>query len=71
LAHDLRRAIYTYMQRLTDPMSICAILLMPLFTKSSVNAVWCGHEHVYERLNPQQASTSFSNVNRVECYPRA
>ena len=28
--------------------------LMPLFTKYGVNAVWYGHEHVYERLKPQQ-----------------
>ena len=28
--------------------------LMPLFTKYKVNAVWSGHEHVYERLKPQQ-----------------
>lgn len=28
--------------------------LMPLFTKYGVNAVWSGHEHVYERLKPQQ-----------------
>ena len=28
--------------------------LMPLFTKYRVNAVWSGHEHVYERLKPQQ-----------------
>lgn len=28
--------------------------LMPLFTQYGVNAVWSGHEHVYERLKPQQ-----------------
>lgn len=28
--------------------------LMPLFTEYGVNAVWYGHEHVYERLKPQQ-----------------
>lgn len=28
--------------------------LMPLFTKYGVNVVWYGHEHVYERLKPQQ-----------------
>jgi hypothetical protein len=28
--------------------------LMPLFTKYGVNAVWSGHEHVYERIKPQQ-----------------
>lgn len=28
--------------------------LMPLFTQYGVNAVWYGHEHVYERLKPQQ-----------------
>ena len=28
--------------------------LMPLFTKYGVNAVWSGHEHVYEHLKPQQ-----------------
>ena len=27
--------------------------LMPLFIKYGVNAVWSGHEHVYERLKPQ------------------
>lgn len=27
--------------------------LMPLFTKYGVNAVWSGHEHVYERIKPQ------------------
>ena len=27
--------------------------LMPLFTQYGVNAVWYGHEHVYERLKPQ------------------
>ena len=28
--------------------------LMPLFTEYGVNAVWYGHEHVYEHLKPQQ-----------------
>ena len=28
--------------------------LMPLFNQYGVNAVWSGHEHVYERLKPQQ-----------------
>jgi hypothetical protein len=28
--------------------------LMPLFTQYGVNVVWYGHEHVYERLKPQQ-----------------
>ena len=28
--------------------------LMPLFTRYGVNAVWSGHEHVYEHLKPQQ-----------------
>ena len=28
--------------------------LMPLFAQYGVNAVWSGHEHVYERLKPQQ-----------------
>jgi hypothetical protein len=28
--------------------------LMPLFTQYGVNAVWSGHEHVYERIKPQQ-----------------
>ena len=27
---------------------------MPLFTKYGVNAVWSGHEHVYEHIKPQQ-----------------
>jgi hypothetical protein len=27
--------------------------LMPLFVRYGVNAVWSGHEHVYERLKPQ------------------
>jgi 3',5'-cyclic AMP phosphodiesterase CpdA len=27
--------------------------LMPLFTKYGVNAVFYGHEHVYERIKPQ------------------
>jgi hypothetical protein len=27
---------------------------MPIFTKYGVNAVWSGHEHVYERLKPQE-----------------
>ena len=27
--------------------------LMPLFTKYGMNAVWYGHEHVYERIKPQ------------------
>lgn len=27
---------------------------MPLLTKYGVNAVWSGHEHVYERLKPQR-----------------
>lgn len=27
--------------------------LMPLFTEYGVNAVWSGHEHVYEHLKPQ------------------
>jgi Calcineurin-like phosphoesterase len=28
--------------------------LMPLFTKYGVNAVWSGHEHVFEHIKPQQ-----------------
>jgi hypothetical protein len=28
--------------------------LMPIFTLYGVNVVWSGHEHVYERLKPQQ-----------------
>jgi hypothetical protein len=28
-------------------------LLLPLFLKSGVNAVFSGHEHLYERLKPQ------------------
>jgi hypothetical protein len=28
--------------------------LMPLFLKYGVNAVWSGHEHVYERIKPQK-----------------
>ncbi len=28
--------------------------LMPLFTTYGVNAVWSGHEHVYEHIKPQQ-----------------
>jgi len=28
--------------------------LMPLFTRYGVNVVWSGHEHVYERIKPQQ-----------------
>lgn len=28
--------------------------LMPMFTKYGVNAIWSGHEHVYEHLKPQQ-----------------
>jgi hypothetical protein len=27
---------------------------MPLFTTYGVNAVWSGHEHVYEHIKPQQ-----------------
>jgi len=27
---------------------------MPLFTQYGVNAVWSGHEHVYERIKPQK-----------------
>ena len=28
--------------------------LMPLFTRYGVNVVWSGHEHVYERIKPQE-----------------
>jgi hypothetical protein len=45
------------------PLFTCAVFhgpaialreqLMPLFIKYGVNAVWSGHEHVYERLKPQ------------------
>ena len=41
--------------------------LMPLFTKYGVNAVWSGHEHVYEHLKPQRGSTSSSKVNPENC----
>jgi predicted MPP superfamily phosphohydrolase len=37
--------------------------LMPLFTKYGVNAVWSGHEHVYERLKPQQGIYFFLDGN--------
>jgi hypothetical protein len=45
------------------PLFTCAVFhgpslalreqLMPLFIKYGVNAVWSGHEHVYERIKPQ------------------
>ena len=35
------------------PSVILRKQLMPLFIKYGVNAVWSGHEHVYERLKPQ------------------
>jgi hypothetical protein len=40
--------------------------LMPLFTKYGVNAVWSGHEHVYERLKPQSGIYFFLVGNSGE-----
>lgn len=37
--------------------------LMPLFTKYGVNVVWSGHEHVYERIKPQQGINFFLDGN--------
>jgi predicted MPP superfamily phosphohydrolase len=37
--------------------------LMPLFSKYGVNVVWSGHEHVYERLKPQQGIYFFLDGN--------
>jgi len=37
--------------------------LMPLFTKYGVNVVWSGHEHVYERIKPQQGIYFFLDGN--------
>lgn len=37
--------------------------LMPLFTKFGVNIVWSGHEHVYERIKPQQGIYFFLDGN--------
>ena len=40
--------------------------LMPLFTKYGVNVVWSGHEHVYERIKPQQGIHFFLEGNSGE-----
>jgi len=40
--------------------------LMPLFTKYGVNVVWSGHEHVYERIKPQQGIYFFLEGNSGE-----
>lgn len=40
--------------------------LMPLFVKYGVNAVWSGHEHVYERLKPQSGIYFFLVGNSGE-----
>jgi predicted MPP superfamily phosphohydrolase len=40
--------------------------LMPLFTKYGVNAVWSGHEHVYERIKPQSGIYFFLEGNSGE-----
>ncbi len=40
--------------------------LMPLFIKYGVNAVWSGHEHVYEHLKPQNGIYFFLVGNSGE-----
>jgi len=40
--------------------------LMPLFAQYGVNAVWSGHEHVYERLKPQNGIYFFLVGNSGE-----
>ena len=40
--------------------------LMPLFTKYGVNAVWSGHEHVYEHIKPQSGIYFFLVGNSGE-----
>jgi hypothetical protein len=40
--------------------------LMPLFIKYGVNAVWSGHEHVYEHLKPQSGIYFFLVGNSGE-----
>jgi len=40
--------------------------LMPLFTKYGMNAVWYGHEHVYERIKPQSGIYFFLEGNSGE-----
>ncbi len=40
--------------------------LMPLFQEYGVNAVWSGHEHVYERLKPQNGIYLFLVGNSGE-----
>jgi 3',5'-cyclic AMP phosphodiesterase CpdA len=40
--------------------------LMPLFLKYGVNAVWSGHEHVYERIKPQSGIYFFLVGNSGE-----
>jgi hypothetical protein len=40
--------------------------LMPLFIKYGVNAVWSGHEHVYERIKPQNGIYFFLEGNSGE-----
>jgi Calcineurin-like phosphoesterase len=40
--------------------------LMPRFTKYGVNAVWSGHEHVYEHLKPQGGINFFLVGNSGE-----
>jgi hypothetical protein len=39
---------------------------MPLFTKYGVNVVMSGHEHVYERIKPQQGIYFFLVGNSGE-----
>jgi len=40
--------------------------LMPLFSRYGVNAVWSGHEHVYERIKPQSGIYFFLVGNSGE-----
>lgn len=40
--------------------------LMPLFSKYGVNVVWSGHEHVYERIKPQNGIYFFVEGNSGE-----
>jgi 3',5'-cyclic AMP phosphodiesterase CpdA len=35
------------------------VMLEPLFVKYGVNVVFSGHDHVYERINPQKGITYF------------
>ena len=43
------------------PRILCdlRVALLPLFMKYGVNVVFSGHDHIYERLRPQEGITYF------------